>query len=63
MLVAAAPSHYFVPPYVGHRGWVGIRLDRNLGWKEIGAVMEDAYLTVAPRKLIEAGLATIRRGR
>lgn len=63
MLVAAAPSHYFVPPYVGHRGWVGVRLDRNLGWKEIGAVMEDAYLTVAPRKLIEAGsrVATSRR--
>jgi hypothetical protein len=53
-LVAGAPEHYFVPPYVGHRGWVGVRLDRDLDWNEIAGAIEEAYLTVAPRKLVEA---------
>jgi hypothetical protein len=54
-LVAGEPEHYFVPPYVGYRGWVGVRLDRDLEWDEIAGAIEDAYLTVAPRRLIEAG--------
>src|SRR5512133_903768 len=53
-LVEAAPEHYFRPPYVGHRGWLGVRLDRDLAWDEIAGAIEDAYLTVAPRSLIEA---------
>jgi hypothetical protein len=57
-LVDGAPEHYFVPPYVGHRGWVGVRVDRELDWNEIAGAIEEAYLTVAPRKLVEAaGLA------
>lgn len=64
MLVKAAAEHYFIPPYVGHLGWIGVRLDRKLGWDEIAGVIEDAYLTVAPMKLIEtASLArNSRRG-
>jgi hypothetical protein len=54
MLVKAEPEHYFVPPYVGYLGWIGVRLDRNLGWERIAEAIEDAYLTVAPKKLIEA---------
>jgi hypothetical protein len=53
-LVDGAPEHYFVPPYVGHRGWVGVRLDRDLDWNEIAGAIEEAYLTVAPRRLAEA---------
>jgi len=57
-LVEAAPEHYFRPPYVGHRGWLGVRLDRDLAWDEIAGAIEDAYLTVAPKRLIDAsGLA------
>jgi hypothetical protein len=57
-LVEAAPEHYFRPPYVGHRGWVGVRLDRDLAWGEIAGAIEDAYLCVAPKSLIAAsGLA------
>jgi hypothetical protein len=52
-LVDGAPEHYFVPPYVGHRGWVGVRLDRDLGWNEIAGAIEEAYVTVAPRTLVE----------
>ncbi len=54
MRVAAAPDCYFIPPYVGHLGWLGVRLDRDLGWDEIAGLVEDAYLTVAPKKVIEA---------
>ena len=53
-LVAGEPEHYFRPPYVGHRGWVGVRLDRGLGWNEIAGAIEDAYATVAPKSLVEA---------
>jgi hypothetical protein len=53
-LVAARPEHFFVPPYVGYRGWLGVRLDRDLGWAEIARLIEDAYLTVAPKSLAAA---------
>jgi len=51
-LVEAAPERYFVPPYVGHRGWIGVRLDRDLPWEEIAGAIEDAYVTVAPKALV-----------
>ena len=35
MLVEADPERFFVPPYVGHRGWLGFRLDRDLDWDEL----------------------------
>jgi hypothetical protein len=53
-LVESAPERYFVPPYVGHRGWVGLRLDRDATWSEVEAVIEDAYRAVAPIRLVEA---------
>ena len=56
-LVAGAPEHYFVPPYVGHRGWVGVRLDRDLEWDAIAGAIEEAYTAVAPRRLIDAAAA------
>jgi hypothetical protein len=54
MLVEADPDRFFVPPYVGHRGWLGVRLDRGLHWDEITGIAEDAYAEVAPKKLVEA---------
>jgi hypothetical protein len=50
-LVEADPGRFFVPPYVGHRGWLGVRLDRGLDWDELAGIVEDAYLTVAPKSL------------
>jgi hypothetical protein len=52
-LVAGEPDHYFRPPYVGHRGWVGVRLDRGLDFNEVAGAIEDAYCVVAPKKLVE----------
>ena len=47
----ARPEQYFVPPYVGFRGWIGVRLDRQPDWDNVERVIRDAYLTVVPKKL------------
>jgi hypothetical protein len=60
MLVGADPERFFVPPYVGHRGWLGLRLDRGLDWDELAGIAEDAYAEVAPPKLLEQ--AQLRAG-
>ena len=54
MLVEADPERFFVPPYVGHRGWLGVRLDRGLHWDELEGIAEDAYADVAPAQLVES---------
>ena len=54
MLAEADPERFFVPPYVGHRGWLGVRLDRGVHWEELAGIVEDAYAEVAPRQLVEA---------
>ncbi|GGN42104.1 phosphoribosylglycinamide formyltransferase [Actinoplanes campanulatus] len=51
-LIAADPRRFFRPPYVGHRGWLGVRLDRDPDWSEIAELCEDAFRTVAPKTLI-----------
>jgi hypothetical protein len=57
LLVDGAPDRYFVPPYVGHRGWLGVHLDRSTDWEEIAGILEDAYLEIAPPKLAEQALS------
>ena len=47
ILVESDPERFFVPPYVGHRGWLGVRLDRALDWGELEGIVEDAYLKAA----------------
>jgi len=54
MLVDADAERFFVPPYVGHRGWLGLRLDREIHWDELTGIVEDAYAEVAPANLVEA---------
>jgi hypothetical protein len=53
-LADADPETFFVPPYVGHRGWLGVRLDRRLDWNQLAGIIEDAYAEVAPAKLVAA---------
>ena len=52
VLVEADPDKFFVPPYVGHRGWLGVRLDRGVDWDELAGIVEDAFATVAPKRLL-----------
>jgi predicted DNA-binding protein (MmcQ/YjbR family) len=51
-LVAAAPDRFFVPPYVGAKGWVGARLDTDQDWDELAELMEDSYRMIAPKRLV-----------
>ena len=50
-LVDDEPERYFRPPYVGHRGWVGLRVDVDRDDDEIAAVLREAYLHIAPKTL------------
>ena len=52
LVVDQEPARFFVPAYVGHRGWIGLRLDVDPDWDEIAGVIEDAYRVVAPRTLV-----------
>jgi hypothetical protein len=49
MMVAEAPKRFFVPPYVGVNGWVGVRLDLDVDWKEVAGVVEQAYRMAAEK--------------
>lgn len=50
-LVEQDPERFFRPPYVGGRGWLGVRIDNNPDWEEIRLILIDAYRLVAPKKL------------
>lgn len=52
MLVGTYPDRFFVPPYVGHRGWLGVYLDVPVDWDEVGEIVADAYRVVAPKRLV-----------
>ena len=51
-MVRDAPDRFFVPPYVGPSGWVGIYLDGNVDWNEVDELLRDSYRLIAPRKLV-----------
>lgn len=51
-VVESEPDRFFKPPYVGTRGWIGLRLDGRVDWEEVAAVIEDAYRVIAPPKLV-----------
>jgi hypothetical protein len=50
-LVRTEPERFFRPPYVGHRGWLGVRLDVDVDWGEIDRIVREAYRLVAPKTL------------
>lgn len=52
LLVHAEPARFFVPPYVGVNGWVGVWLDRRPRWGELAELLEDAYRRTAPKRLV-----------
>jgi len=53
-LIGSDPERYFRPPYVGHRGWLGVYLDVPVDWDEISEIVVDAFKAVAPTKLSSA---------
>ena len=63
LLVRAAPDRFFVPPYVGPSGWIGVYLDGGVDWAELTELLRDAYRLTAPKRLLAALDATRPRGR
>jgi len=53
-MVFTDPVHFFRPPYVGLRGWVGVRIDRELDWAVVAKLVGQAYRLVAPPRLRDA---------
>jgi hypothetical protein len=51
-LLATDPNRFFRPPYVGHRGWIGVYLDvEDVDWDHLADIVRDAYRHVAPKSL------------
>jgi predicted DNA-binding protein (MmcQ/YjbR family) len=53
ILVGADPQRFFVPPYFGPKGWVGMWIDRKADWAEVAELVRRSYRQVAPKKLAE----------
>jgi hypothetical protein len=51
-LVTSDPKRFFVPPYVGPRGWIGVRIDGRPAWRLVATLVRDAYVQVAPKRLL-----------
>lgn len=52
VLVDADSERFFVPPYVGQHGWVGVYLDGEIDWDEIEGLIEESYRMTAPTRLV-----------
>jgi hypothetical protein len=52
ILVAADPRRFFRPPYVGPKGWIGLRLDAAVDWLELEALVSRSYRMTAPKRLL-----------
>lgn len=53
-MVFTDPQRFFRPPYVGPRGWVGVRIDGRPSWTQVASLVERAYRMVAPPRLLES---------
>ena len=53
-LVRSDPRRFFVPPYLGFRGWVGVRIDARTDWKVVDGLLFDAFLGTAPKRVVES---------
>jgi len=53
-LVEQEPRRFFRPPYVGHRGWLGVELDVDPDWAEVDEICAEAYRQIAPKSLVAA---------
>ena len=51
MLVGSDPERFFVPPYVGHHGWIGAWLDVTLDWDFVAQIIRESYRMTAPKRL------------
>ncbi len=52
-LVEANDEGFFIPPYVGPSGWIGVRLDRDVDWDLVEGLLLDGYRSVAPKRALK----------
>ena len=50
ILCKSDPKRFFVPPYMGKQGWVGVRIDYKVKWDEVAAILKDGYELSLPKK-------------
>jgi hypothetical protein len=62
-MIFTDPERFFRPPYLGHRGWVGVRIDRRPNWSAVAGLVSQAYRHVAPPRLRAAVAAPAGRAR
>jgi len=63
LMVRAVPERFFLPPYVGPSGWVGVWLDGAVDWPEVAELLRDAYRLTAPKRLLASLDDAPRAGR
>jgi len=51
-VIQSDPDRFYRPAYVGHRGWIGLRLDVDLDWEEVAGLVDEAFRCVAPVTLV-----------
>jgi predicted DNA-binding protein (MmcQ/YjbR family) len=51
ILIGADPDRFFAPPYVGPKGWIGVRLDDGPDWAEVAGLVRRSYRLIAPKRL------------
>lgn len=51
LLIGSDPARYFVPPYLGHHGWIGVFLDMPTDWDEVTDLVTESYRLIAPKRL------------
>lgn len=52
VLVASNPERFYVPKYVGHKGWIGIRMEGAVDWEHVAELIGDSYRMTAPKRLL-----------
>ncbi len=60
-MVRDRPDRFFVPPYVGPSGWIGVRLDRRVSWREVAELVEESWRLIAPKRAVAAYLDAKKR--
>ncbi len=53
LMIRDRPTRFFVPPYVGTSGWIGVRLDKRPSWNEVAELVEESWRLVAPKSLVK----------